>query len=375
MTSSAGRPVPFGSDSGEAPTGDAHVIVVGAGVAGLTLTYELARRGIDVLVVEKGRVAAQGASSLPAALLNPHRGRTARASATDLAGLEAFWRLADQLEAEGFAAGARRSGVLRIPTSARQARDWQRLPGPTWLEPSDVPSPYHAPHGALLVPDGGWVEPAALLSALAASAVRRGARILEDTEVVALACDGGPAKVMLVDTRFERPDDERAERDEGASPVVRTEHTSVAEHVVLCVGAGAVAGVRLPRFEHAEGAAVVLEMATTPPYPLAGSVNAAFTAHRAVVNGGHVPTGTADPERLRAALARFVPAAADARVTTSWTGVRVRRSSGVPVARRLHPRVTLFGAMAGRGFLSGAWYAERIAARFDEAPMLRAGRH
>ena len=349
MSAPTGHLAPFASDSNGTPTGAAQVLVIGAGVAGSTLTYELARRGVEVLLVEKGRVAAQGASSLPAALLNPHRGRTARATAADRAGLEAFWRLAGTLEAEGYSTGARRSGVLRIPTSARQARDWQRLPGPTWLEPSDVPSPYHAPHGAMLIRDGGWVEPAVLLRTLTASALRHGAKIWQETEVVALACDGGPAEVTLLDTSAGR-----------AESFVR------AEQVVLCVGAGSVAGVRLPRFEHAEGAAVVLEMATTPPYPLAGSVNAAFQAGRAVVNGGHVPSGTAVPEGLRTALSRFVPAAADARVTTTWTGVRVRRPSGVPVARRLHPRVTLFGAMAGRGFLTAAWYAERIAGRLAD---------
>lgn len=330
----------------DAGADDVGVLVVGAGIAGASVAFELARRGADVLVVERGRVGMQGASSLPAALLNPHRGRTARATATDLAGLTAFWQTAAALEADGLAAGARRTGVLRVPTSGRQARDWQRIPDTTWLEPRDVPSAYDAPYGAMWIPDGGWVEPAPFLAALSVSAARHGARLVEGTRVVALTCEDDGVDVTLMPAS-----------GVGAGRAVR------AAHVVLCIGAATVDGLRLPRFERAEGAAVTLAMASSPPYPLAGSVNAAFESGHAVVTGGHVPAGTADPERLRAALARFVPEAAHARVLSTWTGVRVRRASGVPVARRLHPRVTLFGAMAGRGFLTAAWYARRIAER------------
>src|SRR5690606_11412044 len=85
------------------------VAIVGGGVAGLTLAYELVRRGASVVLVDAGastgasagEPAVRAAASLvPAALLNPHRGRTARARPGDMAGLEAFWRLARRLEEE-----------------------------------------------------------------------------------------------------------------------------------------------------------------------------------------------------------------------------------------------------------------------------------
>lgn len=349
---------------GESAIGDAQVLVVGGGVAGATLTYELARRGIDVLLVEQGRVAAQGASSLPAALLNPHRGRTARASATDLAGIAAFWQLAEELAADGLASGARRSGVLRVPTSVRQARDWQRLPGPVWLEPQDVPSSYEAPHGAMLIPDGGWVEPVVLLASLTASAIRHGARVVEGARVLSLRCDdhGVEVTVSTEGGAAGGTAGDAAGHTASAAPIAAPRAVR-AGHVVLCVGAGTIEGVRVPRFEHAAGAAIALDLGATPPYPLAGSVNAAFVDGRAVVNGGHVPADATEPEGLRTALARFVPQAQHARILSTWTGVRVRRTSGVPVARRLHAHVTLFGAMAGRGFLTAAWYARRLATR------------
>lgn len=358
---------------GESAIGDAQVLVVGGGVAGATLTYELARRGIDVLLVEQGRVAAQGASSLPAALLNTYRGRTARASATDLAGIAAFWQLAEELAGDGLASGARRSGVLRVPTSVRQARDWQRLPGPVWLEPQDVPSSYEAPHGAMLIPDGGWVEPVVLLASLTASAVRHGARVAEGARVLSLRCDDRGVEVTVSTEGGTASGTESGAESSaaggtaggkvGTAAPIAAPHAVRAGHVLLCVGAGTVGGVRLPRFEHAAGAAIALDLGATPPYPLAGSVNAAFVDGRAVVNGGHVPEGATEPEGLRTALARFVPQAQHARHLSTWTGVRVRRTSGVPVARRLHAHVTLFGAMAGRGFLTAAWYARRLAPR------------
>ncbi|MDQ3458171.1 MAG: FAD-binding oxidoreductase, partial [Deinococcota bacterium] len=98
------------------------VAVVGAGVAGCTLAFELAGRGRSVALLEAGRVGAQGASSVPLALLNPNRGRSAKASSFDRRALQATWALISALEAEGFDSGAHRTGVLRVASSARQAR-------------------------------------------------------------------------------------------------------------------------------------------------------------------------------------------------------------------------------------------------------------
>src|SRR5690606_10758709 len=114
-----------------------------------------------------------GASTVPAALINPHRGRSGRARPNDVAGAAAFWRLAGDLEATVGTSGAHRTGVLRLADNPRQARAWQRLEGARWLEPGEVPADYHAPFGALLVPDGGWLRSATLLAALA-EGVRKG---------------------------------------------------------------------------------------------------------------------------------------------------------------------------------------------------------
>ena len=72
------------------------MIVVGGGVMGVTLAYTLARRGARVTLLEGG-AGPRGASGVPVALLNPYRGRSARASAFDLAALAATWALVGEL--------------------------------------------------------------------------------------------------------------------------------------------------------------------------------------------------------------------------------------------------------------------------------------
>jgi len=53
------------------PTRPKHVAVVGAGVAGAGVAYALARRGLDVTILEKGTEAANAASGNPAAVFRP----------------------------------------------------------------------------------------------------------------------------------------------------------------------------------------------------------------------------------------------------------------------------------------------------------------
>src|SRR5690606_24664779 len=110
---------------------------------------------------------------------------------------------------------------------------------------------------------------------------------------------------------------------------------------------------RLPRFELIWGEARVLELGFTPPYPLAGSVVAAFDGGRALVSGGHrsvgsvgepVPQEPTGNSALQRALAWQLPAAADAPEVARWHGVRAKRPSTEPVARRLAPGVYFLGA-------------------------------
>lgn len=331
----------------------AEVLIAGAGVAGASLHHQLALRAVSSLLLERS-AAASGASSVPAALLNPNRGRSAHASDADLKGLGALWRTVGMLEAEGGDTGAHRSGVLRVADNARQARAWQRLsdsmPETVWLEPSAVPDDYHAPFGALLVEAGGWLEPRRYLSALTNAAAERGAVVRYGAELTSL----------------------QPGRHGGLSATVRSAHGEQRVNcrlAVLSLGAWRPAALAQPRFELVAGDALELQLASTPPYPLAGSVVTAFQGGRALVSGGHRPVASVSsaaptpghPEALQRALAWQLPAAATAATLSSWHGVRVKRPSGEPVARRLYTNVYYFGALGGRGFLRAAGLAERLA--------------
>lgn len=328
------------------------VIVVGGGVAGATLNLMTARAGLDTLLLDEGLTHASGASSVPAALLNAHRGRSGRASAADLAGLADFWDLTRDLEALGFATGAFTSGVIRIADNPKQARAWQRVAAGTWLEPNDVPAAYHAPFGALLLATGGWVAPSKLLAALEAAAkgyggaTRRGVRVdslVEEASFVTVATSAGQLR---------------------------------ARRVVLCLGAARPPHIRLPQLETIWGEALVLTGAVTAPYPVAGAVVAAFENGTVYVSGGH--SSSEPPERqgaaalggnrhpLQRALAWQVPAVDGATAFRHWQGARAKRRSGEPVARRLTKGTYYFGALGGRGFLRAATLATALAARLHE---------
>lgn len=317
--------------------------MIGGGIAGLSLAWELAAAGASVTLFEAGRLGERGASALPAALLNPYRGRTARARPLDRAGLEAFWGLHDTLATLGHPSGATRSGVLRIPSKARQARDWHALAeaddGLAWLAPDDVPPPLHAPHGALRVVRGGWVRPRTLLAALAAAARTAGASLLEDARVEAIA--HRPGGVLVTGAWGERTSDV----------------------AVLCLGASpAPAGVAPPPLERVEGDIVRLE-APPLPLPLAGAVYALSDGAGVLVGGNHRPIGRADPDGpalLRRSLGWFAPPMADAPIADVWRGVRARREGNRPLLARLGERVWMLGALAGRGFLCGPLLARSL---------------
>ena len=332
----------------------ADVLVIGGGIAGATLHYCLARSGVSSLLVDAGAEGAAGASSVPAALLNPNRGRSGRASLADQEGLAAFWNLVSELEAADLDPGAARSGVLRIADNPRQARAWQRLPDTMWLEPTAVDPVYHAPFGAMLVERGGWVRPAALLGALEAAAAAAGGRTLRGVDV------GGLSEYVTgVNATTERG-------------------TIAARKAVLCTGAATRPGLRQPTFETVWGEALVLDAPVAAPYPLAGAIVAAFGPvgpagmAEVYVTGGHAPVqaqvgrGVVGARPLQAAVAGRVPGGAGGHVARHGGGARAKRPSGEPVARRLTRNVHVLGALGGRGFLRAATLAEALGRRLAE---------
>lgn len=331
------------------------VAIVGGGIAGQTLAYELAKREARVALIEREAEP----TAVPVALLNPHRGRTARAREADLAGLEAFWHLAAELGDAGIDHGARRTGVLRVASDARQARSWRTVVAgskdTSWLETEDVPGAVNAPFGAMLVERGGLVDTRRLRGALWEAAETHGATVHSGLSATGLAT--GTAALDVTVSGLQGPD------------------RLTARHVVLCIGATPPPdGCRLPSLQREGGIGAVLvlpehsDLEEVPP--VSGPVNAAFLPGRVVVTGGslsaHRPPAEALRESargLRDALSWSVPPVAELELADVWFGVRARRPSGVPVVRRLAPRVTYYGGLAGRGYLCAADLSRKLADR------------
>ena len=350
------------------------VVIVGGGIAGSALLYELSRRGVEALLVERAERPA-GASAVTAAIINPYRGRTARARQLDLAGMQAYWRLAGQLREAGHDPGGDDGGVLRIASNARQASSWQRLVGEApseesleWLEAPRFPAPYHAPFGGIRVMRGGRVEPAKLLAALVEAALEAGGSAVFGSEfrewrrgndgVLSISIGAGDETEVAANPR--------------PANVVR------ARELVLCLGAYDPQACRLPRLEPATGLAITLASKNASPVgdqlpPLAGAIGLIPHGDRVHITGGALRTTApraADlaeaAENLHSAGSWYLPGITSATIEAVWHGTRVRRRTGTPVVRRLAPGVTLFGALAGRGFLAGPHLAERLASGLVE---------
>jgi len=313
--------------------------VVGGGVMGCTLTYVLAAHGLPVTLFERGVVGQGGASGGPVALLNPYRGRSARASPFDLESLAATWRLVAELGGPGHVTGVRRSGVLRVASNAKQARGWRKRDGVRWLEPGDVPAAYHAPFGGFVAPQGGWLEPQLWLRTLVRAARVRGALTHEHCEVARLE-PGAPHTLHT------------------------TAGTFTASQVVLCSGASLTLGQGVLGLAHVAGEVVAFAPVAPPPYPLAGAVYGASLGRTFYLGGNHRPAGEADetaPAQLQRAGGWFVPALKGAQLESVWHGVRAKTPDNQPLVTRLGPGLWFAGALAGRGFLGAATVARTVA--------------
>ncbi len=318
--------------------GQAHHVIVGAGIAGSSLAYALSKyANLRVTLIERGNIAQQGASSVPLALLNPHRGRSGRASESDLAGLAAMHTLADELTMQGLDHGISLTGVLRIASTPRQASKWRKLAGVRWLDSEQLPSSYHCPYGGFLVPNGGWLTPHKLLRALVDASRQRGTTVLERHHVAdVVPTSAGGWQVVT--------------EHEGEQVVLE------ADTVHLCIGADTFLPKYLPEAvtERLEGDVIGLANNVAMPYPIAGAVYGAKDDDTVYIGGNHRDQGEADPDaptRLQKSASWFVPGLATAEVSSVWTGVRAKQASGQPLIQELATGLWFMGAFAGRGFL------------------------
>jgi glycine oxidase len=181
---------------------DRDVLVLGAGIAGLSVARELALRGWKPLVLERDR-AISHASTAAAGIL------AARGVVRSTVPGRMFYTRSLHAYPQWVESLSRESG---LPVPLGEGDDWcffchggradrfrARLETESdsllWEETESVPAPLRAllrdrPWRVFRFPQERWIRPAELLSALLESVRRSGTRILEHSGEVALARDG-----------------------------------------------------------------------------------------------------------------------------------------------------------------------------------------
>lgn len=344
--------------------------VVGAGVVGRSVAYAgaLAGASVDVFDDAPDDTEASRASSLPAALVNPYRGRAARASDADLHGARRTWAWASALADAGLDPGAHPTGVVRAADGPRQARTWWSRPGVLPFGPDADPGPgrWRAVDGGIVVPMGGWIDPPRWLAALRRGALGAGARWWPSTRVTGTHADADGVRLATAGA---------------AAP----EHAAAFDVVALCIGASAPGALPHLGVTPLHGA-VALVPGHVPGRPLAGASYAAPLGSPAAVGldrrrayvavgGGH-GAAALDPSALRASLVRALggdAAAGVGEVAAVWHGVRARGAGPRPEVAEVARGVWWVGAFAGRGFLCAAAEAEALVARWAQGSTASAG--
>ena len=185
------------------------IVVVGAGVVGCAIAYELARRGASVEVVDD-RAPGMGATQASAGVLAPFIEGRENSPLLDLAtrSLELFDDfVAAASNDSGVAVPYRRSGTLDVALhddGIRRLRVMADLLARRGVAAELVDGPAaraEEPHladdiaGALLIPTQGFVAAGELTRALVTAARRHGAQVIESGRVRKIARRGGDVAI------------------------------------------------------------------------------------------------------------------------------------------------------------------------------------
>ena len=188
------------------------VVILGGGIIGCSIAYQLARRGIGVVVLEAGDIGAQ-ASSAATGLLAPFKplGKLDDPYLVlQRASLALFPTLAKELEEfTGLSVGYRETGCVRVVPIGQLARlqDWaaswrSRGVAMTVLQGEELthiePALSEAYQVAVSIPCEPQVQATAYMAAIARAAVLSGARLVSGCQVIGVDRDG--SRVIAVRT-------------------------------------------------------------------------------------------------------------------------------------------------------------------------------
>jgi glycine oxidase len=188
------------------------VAIIGGGVIGCSIAYQLSKVGMQVSVIEREEIAAE-ASSAAAGLLAPAEVLTGPKAGADL--FLASWSITAEIIAEiealsGVQVEYLQTGALHVLTDAddqsslrRYAEIWQAQGSDVkWLTRDEVyqyePLLNPAIDAALYVPQAASIRPRLMTSAYAEAARKLGAHFYEHTVVTGF--QQGSGKVIAIET-------------------------------------------------------------------------------------------------------------------------------------------------------------------------------
>ncbi len=365
------------------------VIVIGGGVIGACTAWQLAERGADVLLLERGALASGATARSQGLLLPPDH-----ASMVPLfeRSNELYDRLADHA---GVDIGLDREpiGTLMLATDQSQLAllghdprmDGELLDAPGVLAEEPALTPDIS--GGLLSPHGRRSDPGAMTAAAAMVATSAGARVLRHVEVRritegAVISDEGVHRadvVVLAAGAWSRPLARAAGHDLPIRPVrgwlaVTAPCPPLLRHVIYEADYSAVDGPQ-------PGAAVSLsELARGDLARDGAGASHALGVHQnadgSIMIGASrsaaLHEGAEGAEALRenaARACRLIPALSGVEVAATWTGLRPFSADGLPYIGRLEPWLVVCAGHSSEGILTGAGSAQLAAEiALGEAP-------
>jgi sarcosine dehydrogenase len=177
----------------------ARIVIIGGGILGCSVAYWLTKMGeTDVLLLEQHQLT-DGATWHAAGLVGQ-----LRSSRNTTRMLEQSVEMYRGLETEtGQAVDWHETGSLRLACSPERVKELRRLAtmAKSFGLPMEIISPQRAQElfplmstedvlAAAFLPTDGYIDPASVTQAIARGARNRGARIVENTAVVAITVDG-----------------------------------------------------------------------------------------------------------------------------------------------------------------------------------------
>ena len=303
----------------------ADVVIAGGGIMGCALAYQLAKRNVDVLLLEREMLGSQSTGRCAGGVRQQFsmeaNVRLQRMSVQMLEGFD---------EETGHPADFRQIGYLFLLTLPQQVEDfghnmemWHRvgLTEARWVDPAEAARMVPILNvddvlGCTFCPSDGVASPADVTSGYAAAARRLGARLKEGVEVIGI--------------------DVAAGRVQG----VRTSAGDVAARLIVnCAGAwsasiGRMAGLEIPVLPYRRHIAVTGAFSAVPRMnPMIVDFRTSFYFHP---EGDGVLMGMSDREdppgfvtevdwdfleKMFEQAARRAPALAGAGVKTAWAGL------------------------------------------------------